>query len=68
MIISIVGVGLLGGSFALAVREKYPKAHFIGVDASSVNGQLALAKGIIDEMKPLPKPLHKARWWCWQHR
>ncbi|MBO0948090.1 prephenate dehydrogenase [Fibrella forsythiae] len=53
MTISIVGVGLLGGSFALAVREKYPKARFIGVDASAVHGQLALAKGIIDEMMPL---------------
>ena len=57
MTISIVGVGLLGGSFALAVREKYPKAHFIGVDASSVHGQLALAKGIIDEMKPLDEAI-----------
>lgn len=53
MTISIVGVGLLGGSFALAVREKYPKARFIGVDASAVHGQLALAKGIVDEMMPL---------------
>ncbi|WP_128545016.1 prephenate dehydrogenase [Larkinella soli] len=53
MNISIIGVGLLGGSFALAVREKYPKARFIGVDASSVNGRLALAKGIVDEVKPL---------------
>jgi prephenate dehydrogenase len=53
MTITIVGVGLLGGSFALAVREKYPKAKFIGVDASSVHGKLALAKGIVDEMKPL---------------
>ncbi|MEZ0485053.1 prephenate dehydrogenase [Fibrella aquatica] len=53
MTISIVGVGLLGGSFALAIREKYPKARFIGVDASPVHGQLALAKGIVDEMLPL---------------
>lgn len=53
MNISIIGIGLLGGSFALAVREKYPKARFIGVDASAVHGQLALAKGIIDEVMPL---------------
>jgi prephenate dehydrogenase len=51
--ISIIGIGLLGGSFALAVREKYPKARFIGVDASVVHGQLALAKGIIDEVMTL---------------
>ena len=53
MTISIIGTGLLGGSFALAVREKYPKARFIGVDASAVHGQLALAKGIVDEILPL---------------
>ncbi len=53
MTISIIGVGLLGGSFALSVREKYPKMRFIGVDASPVNGQLALAKGIVDEVMPL---------------
>lgn len=53
MTVSIVGVGLLGGSFALALREKYPKMRFIGVDASVVNGQLALAKGLVDEVLPL---------------
>ena len=57
MTISIVGVGLLGGSFALAVREKYPKAYFIGVDASAVHGQLALAKGIVDAMVLLPEAI-----------
>ncbi|GAB4036024.1 prephenate dehydrogenase [Spirosoma gilvum] len=55
MTVSIVGIGLLGGSFALAVREKYPKMRFIGVDTSAVNGQLALAKGIVDDVLPLPE-------------
>lgn len=54
MTVSIVGVGLLGGSFALALREKYSKMRFIGVDASAVNGQLALAKGLVDAVLPLP--------------
>jgi prephenate dehydrogenase len=53
MTITIIGVGLLGGSFALAARDRYPKAQFIGVDASSVHGQLALAKGIVDSVLPL---------------
>lgn len=57
MTISIIGIGLLGGSFALAVREKYPKATFIGVDASAVHGQLALAKGIVDTILPLDEAL-----------
>ena len=53
MNISIVGIGLLGGSFALALREKYPKVRFLGVDASLVNQKVALAKGIVDEILPL---------------
>lgn len=53
MKIGIVGVGLLGGSFALALRDKYPKMHFMGADASVVYGQLAVAKGIVDEVLPL---------------
>jgi len=53
MTVSIIGIGLLGGSFALAVREKYPRMRFVGVDKSAVNGQLALAKGIVDEVLPL---------------
>ncbi|MDF7820649.1 prephenate dehydrogenase [Runella sp. MFBS21] len=50
---SIIGIGLLGGSYALSLRDKYPKMHFIGVDASEVHGRLAVAKGIIDEVLPL---------------
>ncbi len=57
MVVSIVGIGLLGGSFALAVREKYPKMRFIGVDTSAVNCQLALAKGIVDEVLPLAEAI-----------
>ncbi|SOD92438.1 prephenate dehydrogenase [Spirosoma fluviale] len=57
MVVSIIGIGLLGGSFALAVREKYPKMRFIGVDTSPVNGQLALAKGIVDDVLPLSEAI-----------
>ncbi|GAB3999085.1 prephenate dehydrogenase [Spirosoma daeguense] len=60
MNVSIIGIGLLGGSFALILREKYPKMHFIGVDTSPVNGQLALAKGIVDEVMPLPEAVAKS--------
>ncbi len=57
MTVSIVGIGLLGGSFALILREKYPKMRFIGVDTSIVNGQLALAKGIVDDVLPLDEAI-----------
>ena len=57
MTVSIVGIGLLGGSFALILREKYPKMRFVGVDTSVVNGQLALAKGIVDDVLPLDEAI-----------
>jgi len=57
MIISIVGIGLLGGSFALSLREKYPNIKFVGVDISTVNQKIALAKGIVDEIVSLDEAL-----------
>jgi prephenate dehydrogenase len=57
MVISIIGVGLLGGSFALGLREKYPHVKFIGVDNSVVNQKIALAKGIVDEIATLDEAL-----------
>ncbi|MCF0053744.1 prephenate dehydrogenase [Dyadobacter sp. LJ53] len=57
MILSIIGVGLLGGSFALSLREKYPNVKFVGVDNSLVNQKIALAKGIVDEIVTLDEAL-----------
>lgn len=60
MIVSIIGIGLIGGSFALSLREKYPNIHFIGVDKSVVNQKLALAKGIVDEITTLEDAIERA--------
>lgn len=57
MIISIVGIGLLGGSFALSLREKYPNIKFVGVDTSTVNQKIALAKGVVNEIVSLDEAL-----------
>ncbi len=60
MVTSIIGIGLLGGSYALNLRDKYPKMHFIGVDSSEVHGRLAMAKGIVDEMLTLEEAVLKS--------
>jgi prephenate dehydrogenase len=60
MVVSIVGIGLLGGSFALALREKYPNVQFVGVDNSLVNQKIALAKGIVDKIVSLEESLEMA--------
>ena len=45
--ISIVGLGLIGGSIALAVRERWPAARIAGVDRKGVLAH-ALGGGAID--------------------
>ncbi len=44
----IIGVGLIGGSFALALRNAKIAKHIVGVGRSQKNLQLALELGIID--------------------
>ncbi len=46
--IVIIGVGLIGGSFGLAVRRKYPKARIVGVSSRAAITS-ALEMGAITE-------------------
>ncbi len=49
MRISIIGVGLIGGSLALTLRHKVALERVYGVDFSVRNLEIAVSKGIIDE-------------------
>ena len=49
--IHIIGLGLLGGSFSLALKQVKPEIHFTGFDSNPQNLQDALTLGIIDEVK-----------------
>lgn len=53
MTVTIVGMGLIGGSLALAMREKSLADKIIGVEANPVHRQQALDRQLVDEMKPL---------------
>ncbi len=48
----IIGVGLIGGSFALALRKAGAVHHIIGTGRSRENMQHALEHGVIDEIAP----------------
>jgi prephenate dehydrogenase len=48
--IAIFGVGLIGGSFALALRQKGVVRHVVGVGRRRASLDRALALGIIDEI------------------
>lgn len=51
--ITIVGVGLISGSFALAMKEKGFAKRVIGVSRTEASLKKALELGIIDEALPL---------------
>jgi prephenate dehydrogenase len=53
MKITVVGVGLLGGSLALIAKEKGIASKVIGVDINEAHAQKALQLGIADEILPL---------------
>lgn len=50
MKISIIGVGLLGGSFALGLRSVEDGHRYIGVDINEGNAFIATKLGIVDEI------------------
>lgn len=60
MIVTIVGVGLIGGSFAISLREKGLASHIIGVDNEEKHLQKAKALGLIDEYLPLKEAIEKS--------
>lgn len=47
--VAIVGVGLIGGSFALGLRRAHPDVRIIGIDRDESNLDLAIRRGVIDE-------------------
>lgn len=47
--ITIIGLGLIGGSLALALKKSGQVKHVVGVDVLPESVEIALRKGIIDE-------------------
>lgn len=57
----IIGVGLIGGSFALALRNAGIARHIVGVGRSRENMQRALEQGVIHEIaENMAQALHEA--------
>ncbi len=58
MNITIIGIGLIGGSLALSLRGF--ETHIIGVDNNNKNSQEALKLNLVDEILPLEQAVKKA--------
>jgi prephenate dehydrogenase len=60
MIVAIIGIGLIGGSMALALREKGIATNIIGVDASLAHQKKALEMGLVDKITELDNAIREA--------
>jgi prephenate dehydrogenase len=60
MKVCIVGVGLLGGSFALGLKEKVDDLELIGVEINEAHAKKALEIGLIDEIMPFENAVSQA--------
>ncbi len=57
----IIGVGLIGGSFALALRKAGLFEHIVGIGRSQQNMQCAVDRGVINEIATdITSALHNA--------
>jgi prephenate dehydrogenase len=45
--VAVVGLGLIGGSFALALKRARPETTLVGVDTDQVTLQRALGRGVV---------------------
>ncbi|TAF56892.1 MAG: prephenate dehydrogenase [Sphingobacteriia bacterium] len=53
MKIGIIGLGLMGGSMALALRNKGLATQLVGTDNNALHAAQALERGLVDQVVPL---------------
>jgi prephenate dehydrogenase len=53
MRLTVIGIGLIGGSIAMTLKQKGFVDHVIGVDSNPLHQDQALQLGIVDEMMSL---------------
>ncbi|MDZ7881143.1 MAG: prephenate dehydrogenase [Saprospiraceae bacterium] len=60
MKITIIGLGLIGGSLAIALRKSGFATTLIGVEANKTNAARALELGLVDKIKPFTEGVKSA--------
>ncbi len=60
MRVAVVGLGLIGGSFALALKDKSIASSVVGVEANAANAEAALRLGLVEAVLPLNKAVDGA--------
>ena len=59
MVVTVIGMGLIGGSLALDLRANGFADRLIGVDQSEAHGGIAMELGLVDEVRTLEAA-------CWE--
>lgn len=60
LVVSIIGIGLIGGSMALALKEKKIANTIIGVDDNELHQQQALQLGLVDKIADINSAIEEA--------
>jgi prephenate dehydrogenase len=60
MTITVIGIGLIGGSLALSLRKNGFGTNFIGVDNNEIHRSDAMWLGLVDEVLPLEDAVRKS--------
>lgn len=60
MRISIIGLGLIGGSMAIDLRKRGFASHIIGVDNNKLHAHTALNIGLVDEICSLEEAVNQS--------
>ena len=60
MTVTVVGIGLIGGSFALALKDKGIVKKVIGVESNEEHKRKALALRLVDEVKDLDEAIKES--------
>jgi prephenate dehydrogenase len=60
MTVAIIGIGLIGGSLSLAMKDKNLAQKVIGVEARPEHQQKALDLGLVDEIKCLDEAIDQS--------
>jgi prephenate dehydrogenase len=60
MTVTVIGIGLIGGSFALALKDKGLAKKVIGVESNEEHKRKALALRLVDEVKELNEAVEES--------
>ena len=60
VVVTIIGIGLIGGSLALAMKQNGFASKIIGVDANDAHQEQGLKLGLVDEIAELNQAIQSA--------